>query len=31
VDPRKILWEGVDLVHPIQDRDQWQGILNTVM
>jgi hypothetical protein len=28
---RKIGWEVVDWIHLTQDRDQWQGLLNTVM
>jgi hypothetical protein len=28
---RDIKWEGVDWINPAQDRDQWRGLLNTVM
>jgi hypothetical protein len=28
---RVIRWEGVDWMHLAQDRDQWQGPVNTVM
>jgi len=27
----EIDWEGADLMLLAQDRDQWQGLLNTVM
>jgi hypothetical protein len=27
----KDLWEGVDWIHLAQDRDQWRGVVNTVM
>jgi hypothetical protein len=25
------MWEGVDWIHPAQDRDQWRALVNTVM
>jgi hypothetical protein len=28
---REIGWDGVDWIELAQDRDQWRGILNTVM
>jgi hypothetical protein len=31
MDLREIRWEGVDWIHLAQDRDQWQGLVNTVM
>jgi hypothetical protein len=24
-------WEGVEWMHLAQDRDQWRGVVNTVM
>jgi hypothetical protein len=28
---REIVWEGVDWMHPAEDRDQWQeALVNTV-
>jgi len=27
----EIEWEGVDLMHLAQDRDQWQALVNAVM
>jgi hypothetical protein len=24
-------WEGVNWMHPAQDRDQWRAVVNTVM
>jgi hypothetical protein len=29
MDLRKIEWVGVDWMHQAQDRDQWQGLVNT--
>jgi hypothetical protein len=26
-----VLWEGVDLIHLSQDKDQWQALVNMVM
>jgi hypothetical protein len=31
MDVREIGWEGVDWIHVAQDRDQWWGVVNTVM
>jgi len=31
VDLKEIGWEGVDWIHLAQDRDQWRGLVNTVM
>jgi hypothetical protein len=31
MDLREIGWEGVDWTHLIQDRDQWQTVINIVM
>jgi hypothetical protein len=31
MDLREIGWEGVDLVHLAQDRDQWWAIVNTAV
>jgi hypothetical protein len=31
MDLREIEWEGVDWVHPAQDRDQWRAVVYTVM
>jgi hypothetical protein len=28
---RKIGWEGVNLMHLAQDRDQWRAVVNTIM
>jgi len=28
---REIVWEGVNWMHPFQDRDQWLALVNTVM
>jgi hypothetical protein len=28
---REIGWEFVDWIHPVQDRDQCQALVNTVM
>jgi len=28
---RKIAWEGVDWIHLVQNRDQWQTLVNMVM
>jgi hypothetical protein len=24
-------WEGLDWIHQLQDTDQWQAVVNTVM
>jgi hypothetical protein len=31
MDLREIGWENVDWIHPTQDRNQWQALVNTVM
>jgi hypothetical protein len=31
MDLRKIRWEGVDWMHLVQGRDQWQALVNMVM
>jgi hypothetical protein len=31
LDLRQIGWEGVDLIHLVQDRHQWQALVNMVM
>jgi len=31
MDLREIGWEGVDIIHLNQDRDQWQALVKTVM
>jgi len=28
---RDIMWEGVDRMHLVQDTDQWQALVNTVI
>jgi hypothetical protein len=28
MDLREVQWEGVDLIHMAQDRDQWQALVN---
>jgi len=28
---RKVGWEGVDLMHLAQDRDQWRDLVNVIM
>jgi hypothetical protein len=28
---RETGWEGVDWINLVQDRDQWRGLVNTVM
>jgi hypothetical protein len=28
---RAIVWEVVDWIHLYQDKDQWRGLVNTVM
>jgi hypothetical protein len=28
---REMPWEVVDWIHPAQDMDQWQAVVNTVM
>jgi hypothetical protein len=31
MDLREIVWEGADWIHLAQDRDQWRGVVKTVM
>jgi hypothetical protein len=31
MDVRDIGWEGMDWSHLAQDREQWRGVVNTVM
>jgi len=31
MDPRKIVWEGVNWIHLAQVRDQCRAVVNTVM
>jgi hypothetical protein len=31
MDLREIGWEGVNWMYLVQDRDQWQAVMNTVM
>jgi hypothetical protein len=31
IDLREIGWAGVDWIHLVQDRDQWQALVNVVM
>jgi hypothetical protein len=31
MDLREIEWDGMDLIDLAQDRDQWSGLVNTVM
>jgi len=31
MDLREAMWEGVDWIHPAQDKDQWQADVNTIM
>jgi hypothetical protein len=31
MDLNEVAWEGVDWIHLTQDRDQWWGLVNTVM
>jgi hypothetical protein len=31
MDLREIGWDGMDLLHPTQDRDRWRALVNTVM
>jgi hypothetical protein len=29
MDRKEIVWKGVDRMHPAEDRDKWQGLVNT--
>jgi len=31
MDLREVGWEGVGWIHLVQDRDQWQAVVNMVM
>jgi hypothetical protein len=31
IDLRGVGWGGTDRIHPAQDRDRWQALVNTVM
>jgi hypothetical protein len=31
MDLREVGWEGVDWMHPAEDRDQWRAVVNTVI
>jgi hypothetical protein len=31
MDLRDIGWDGIDWIDLAQDRDQWRGVVNTVM
>jgi hypothetical protein len=31
MDLREIGWDGMDWIDPVQDRDQWRALVNTVM
>jgi hypothetical protein len=31
IDLREIGWDGMDWIELAQDRDQWRGLVNTVM
>jgi hypothetical protein len=31
VDLREVVWEVVDWIQLVQDRDQWTALVNTVM
>jgi hypothetical protein len=31
MDLRELGWKGVDWMHLAQDRDQWRGLVNTVI
>jgi hypothetical protein len=31
MDVRQIGWDGMDWIHPAQDRDKWRALMNTVM
>jgi hypothetical protein len=31
IDLREIRWCGMGWIHPVQDRDQWRALVNTVM
>jgi hypothetical protein len=31
MDVKEIVWEGVDWIYLVQDRDQWRVLVNNVM
>jgi len=31
MDLREIEWEGVEWIHLVEDKDQWQALVNTIM
>jgi hypothetical protein len=31
MDLRETVWEGIDWIHVIRDRDQWRALMNMVM
>jgi hypothetical protein len=31
IDLREIGWDGMNWIDPVQDRDQWRALVNTVM
>jgi hypothetical protein len=31
MDLREIEWDGMDWIDPVQDRDQWRALVNTVL
>jgi hypothetical protein len=31
MDVREVEWEDVEWMHMAEDRDQWRGLVNTVM
>jgi hypothetical protein len=31
MDLREVVWEGVDWMNLVEDRDQWQAVVNAVM
>jgi hypothetical protein len=31
MDLKEVIWKGVDWLHPVQDREQWKVLLNTIM
>jgi hypothetical protein len=28
---REVVWDGIDWIDLVQDRDQWRALVNTVM
>jgi hypothetical protein len=31
IDIKEVLWEDVDWIHLVQDRDPWRALVNTVV